>query len=113
MIMPTTPEIRHNLLKALTTGEALPVQEARDLVRAYGAAMYEQGLWTGSARTYQTAFDRWVASGRPTHPYAGHSRERAERGDPGHCDRCCQFGHVVAHPDQGCGDVGCTKGHDA
>jgi hypothetical protein len=109
--MPTTREIRLTLLHALTEGKPLTIREARALVRDYGAAMYEQGLWTGNARTLQTVYDRWVASCMPTHPYAGHSKERAERGDPGHCERCCQLGHVVAHPKLGCGDVGCTKGH--
>jgi hypothetical protein len=110
--MPTTPELRHALLNALVKGEPVSMQEARALVRTYGDAMYEQGRWTGQALATQTAFDHWVAAGMPTHPYAGHSKKRAERGDPGHCERCCQLGHVQAHPEKGCGDVGCTKGHN-
>lgn len=46
-----------------------------------------------------------------THPYAGTNSERARVGDPGHCERCAEVGHVTAHPDLGCGDVGCTQGH--
>lgn len=48
----------------------------------------------------------------PTHPYAGSCKERAEIGKPGHCEQCAEHGHVVAHPDLGCSDVGCGKAHD-
>lgn len=47
----------------------------------------------------------------PTHPFAGTNRDRASRGDPGHCEPCAALGHVVAHPDHGCGDVGCDAAH--
>lgn len=47
----------------------------------------------------------------PTHPYAGSNSERQSVGLPGHCERCAQVGHVKAHPDLGCGDVGCTAFH--
>lgn len=47
----------------------------------------------------------------PTHPYAGSSPERGSTGLPGHCEPCAQVGHVRAHPNLGCGDVGCTKAH--
>lgn len=47
----------------------------------------------------------------PTHPYAGSNPERAGVGDPGHCERCAVLGHVEAHPDLGCGDVGCHRAH--
>lgn len=46
-----------------------------------------------------------------THPYAGTDSERQSVGLPGHCDDCVKVGHVRAHPDLGCGDVGCTVGH--
>lgn len=42
-----------------------------------------------------------------SHLYAGSDKERASVGLPGHCDRCATYGHVVAHPDLGCADVGC------
>lgn len=45
------------------------------------------------------------------HNYGGHNSERQSVGDPGHCDICAVFGHVVAHPDYGCGDVQCTVDH--
>lgn len=48
----------------------------------------------------------------PTHPYAGSNSDRQSVGDPGHCERCAEFGHVRAHRDLGCGDVGCTKDHN-
>lgn len=35
---------------------------------------------------------------------------RGENGGP-HCDVCADFGHVAAHPDLGCGDVGCDSAH--
>jgi len=47
----------------------------------------------------------------PTHPFAGASKERAEVGLPGHCERCAEVGHVKAHPGLGCGDVRCDKPH--
>ena len=45
------------------------------------------------------------------HRYAGSDTERQGRGDPGHCEDCVSVGHVEAHPDLGCGDVGCTADH--
>ena len=30
----------------------------------------------------------------------------------GHCERCNEVGHVKAHPDLGCADVGCDLLHD-
>jgi hypothetical protein len=47
----------------------------------------------------------------PTHPRAGTSKARQEVGGPGHCERCAEVGHVQAHPDLGCGDVGCNVPH--
>lgn len=48
---------------------------------------------------------------QPIHKYCGSSKDRQEIGLPGHCDACCTVGHVVAHPDYGCGDVGCEQYH--
>jgi hypothetical protein len=48
----------------------------------------------------------------PTHDYSGSSKARQEVGKPGHCEACAEFGHVRAHPDLGCGDVGCNRAHD-
>lgn len=45
------------------------------------------------------------------HPYCGASGERQGVGDPGHCEDCCAVGHLIAHPDYGCGDVMCTRTH--
>lgn len=54
-------------------------------------------------------------SGTGTQPatasYAGNNSERQSVGLPGHCDRCAQLGHVAAHSDLGCSDVGCTLAH--
>lgn len=47
----------------------------------------------------------------PTHPLAGSNKERQEIGRPGHCERCAELGHVRAHRNLGCGDVGCTAAH--
>jgi len=47
----------------------------------------------------------------PTHRYCGSDSERQSVGDPGHCERCAEVGHILAHPDLGCGDVGCTMRH--
>lgn len=45
------------------------------------------------------------------HQYCGSNAERQSVGDPGHCEDCVSVGHLVAHPELGCGDVGCTKDH--
>lgn len=45
------------------------------------------------------------------HELCGSDTARQEVGDPGHCEDCCSVGHVVAHPDLGCGDVGCYRTH--
>lgn len=47
----------------------------------------------------------------PTARYCGSNPERQSVGLPGHCERCAKVGHVRAHPDLGCGDVGCTAAH--
>lgn len=44
--------------------------------------------------------------------YTGSSSERQSVGLPGHCDRCAALGHVKAHPNLGCTDVGCYSAHD-
>lgn len=54
---------------------------------------------------------RPVAMPPPTHRYAGSDKARQEVGLPGHCEDCAQFGHLAAHPNLGCGDVGCTSPH--
>lgn len=41
----------------------------------------------------------------------GSNSARQSVGEPGHCNRCAKFGHVKAHPNLGCGDVGCDSGH--
>lgn len=43
--------------------------------------------------------------------FCGENPERQGVGLPGHCEACAQYGHVVAHPDCGCGDVGCVSAH--
>ncbi len=48
--------------------------------------------------------------GRPE-DYIGSNSDRGSVGLPGHCDRCAEVGHVKAHPDMGCGDVGCHTYH--
>ena len=45
------------------------------------------------------------------HRFAGSDSERQSVGDPGHCEACVALGHVLAHPDLGCGDVGCSADH--
>lgn len=43
------------------------------------------------------------------HP--GSNPSRQEQGLPGHCEDCAEQGHVEAHPELGCSDVGCTTDH--
>jgi len=57
---------------------------------------------------YQATHNRFLP---PTHAHAGADSERASTGLPGHCDVCAIVGHVVAHPDYGCGDVRCNVDH--
>jgi hypothetical protein len=52
-----------------------------------------------------------MREGWQTHPFCGSSSDRQSVGDPGHCEDCCRVGHVVAHPEFGCGDVGCDADH--
>lgn len=47
----------------------------------------------------------------PTVAGAGKNTERAMVGLPGHCEKCAQYGHIAAHPEYGCGDVGCSGNH--
>ena len=43
--------------------------------------------------------------------YTGSNPERQSVGLPGHCEDCAEHGHVAAHPDLGCSDVGCDSAH--
>lgn len=43
--------------------------------------------------------------------FTGSNTERQSVGLPGHCDACADLGHVDAHPDLGCSDVGCASAH--
>jgi hypothetical protein len=52
-----------------------------------------------------------LEGGEVTHPRAGTNKERQSIGDPGHCERCAEIGHIRAHPSLGCGDVGCEQSH--
>lgn len=47
-----------------------------------------------------------------THTRCGTNRDRQWVGRPGHCSVCAVVGHVVAHPERGCADVGCNDPHD-
>jgi hypothetical protein len=47
----------------------------------------------------------------PTRRLAGSNSDRQSVGLPGHCERCAEVGHVRAHKNLGCGDVGCTQAH--
>ena len=48
----------------------------------------------------------------PTHSFAGTSNTRQTVGLPGHCETCAEVGHVAAHPDLGCANVGCDRNHE-
>jgi hypothetical protein len=78
--------------------------------RARDARAVEAAPPTKAARR-----DRKTPGGFPyrQHPHdlSGSNVERQQVGDPGHCEDCCSVGHVVAHPDLGCGDVGCYRSH--
>lgn len=44
--------------------------------------------------------------------YTGRNAQRQSIGQPGHCDKCAEVGHIKAHPHLGCSDVGCTSSHN-
>ncbi len=62
-------------------------------------------------RRYSELVNQYAPMWPPTHRYSGRDSERASVGDPGHCEYCAVLGHVEAHPDFGCGDVGCGLAH--
>ncbi|HYQ69045.1 hypothetical protein [Actinophytocola sp.] len=45
------------------------------------------------------------------HSFCGSDSDRQSVGQPGHCELCCSVGHVRAHSDYGCADVGCNAHH--
>ncbi len=50
----------------------------------------------------------------PPAPFdAGQNSDRQSVGQPGHCSVCAVLGHVVAHPERGCGNVQCNSDHEA
>jgi hypothetical protein len=104
-----TADQRRALMEALTT----PTTLSRNHAIALAAAVYKNGYNDGWDACWVSHHPLTTDRGRAsTHPYAGQSKQRAETGLPGHCERCALVGHVKAHPSLGCGDVGCTKGHD-
>lgn len=56
------------------------------------------------------AYRQRPASSGPAR-FIGSNAERQSVGDPGHCEDCVSVGHVMAHPNLGCGDVGCHSDH--
>jgi hypothetical protein len=75
---------------------------------AYG--VFRTAIYAGGIRDRQAGSEGSVVP--PTHAHSGSNSERQSVGDPGHCELCAQVGHVVAHPELGCGDVGCDDDHD-
>lgn len=81
------------------------------------------GWWTNSRRAVAINYENVgeqleyeIEAGLrtvPTHPYCGSDSGRQSVGGPGHCEDCARYGHVKAHPDLGCGDVGCYVSHTA
>ena len=41
----------------------------------------------------------------------GTNSARQATGLPGHCTACAARGHIAAHPNLGCADVGCSDAH--
>lgn len=66
------------------------------------------GFSQSPPRTDTTMIESYMG---PTALYAGSNSERQSVGLPGHCVKCAELGHVDAHPDLGCGDVGCHSTH--
>lgn len=56
-------------------------------------------------------YRQWPAASGPA-SHIGSNPARQAVGDPGHCEDCVSVGHVTAHPELGCGDVGCTHTHE-
>lgn len=44
--------------------------------------------------------------------YPGRNSDRQSVGLPGHCEQCAEHGHIVAHPEYGCSEVGCYSSHE-
>lgn len=49
---------------------------------------------------------------RGGHRLGGNNSDRQGVGEPGHCEICAVFGHLVAHPGYGCSDVHCDVAAD-
>lgn len=91
--------------------------------RAYAvrsAELAEAMCAAGASETLtRSAFERAIdAAARPypgsssaTHGFPGSDPDRQSVGVPGHCEDCARYGHVRAHPDLGCADVGCVSAH--
>lgn len=74
-----------------------------------------RAVFPGGSFTFHDADAQRTPGGFPyrqmPHELCGANADRQSVGDPGHCEDCCSVGHVVAHPDLGCGDVGCYRTH--
>lgn len=64
-------------------------------------------VWLGAEPPY-----RQIPASTGPEQYIGSNKERQSIGNPGHCERCVSVGHEAAHPQLGCGDVGCYADHE-
>ena len=89
---------------ALITGAKYPAE----MFQKFGVQVPPELIEADETRATNRAL---ATAPPPTHPYAGTNSDRQGVGLPGHASDCAQVGHVRAHPNLGCGDVGCTSAH--
>ncbi len=69
-------------------------------------------LTVAARHEYDALVEQYRPNYPPTADFAGSNPKRGCIGKPGHCEYCAVLGHVKAHRDLGCGDVGCHVGHE-
>lgn len=79
-----------------------------------GSSDYPAGMTLWASATHFTPAEPAPAIEPETATplYPGRDSDRQSVGKPGHCSDCARIGHVAAHLDFGCSDVGCDRAHD-
>lgn len=72
----------------------------------------QQDRLEDEARAAEEPSYRQVPASNGAASFIGSDQARQSVGNPGHCERCVSIGHVAAHPELGCGDVGCYASHE-
>lgn len=100
--------------------EARDAARERDMAARAVRALARAGLavkgdpaeeWAVITSASSAPQDSSARARTPAHRIAGSNPERQSVGLPGHCESCAAVGHIDAHPNLGCSDVGCTISH--